>query len=184
MLAGGDRFGFWVNGPRLTRRGGGGDDKITRSQRSRAADDADVHIVKTAIETYEKIKKQVVVIGQDVDLLVLPTALTPDYMDILMLKEGKEGQASSAILFSELPRTTEAAHQHCRRTLHQEQTVCEPIQLGMEVVNKSLTPMYTTKGPAPAKIVSLITCGCNKGCGEKCKCVRTNLRCTTLCKNC
>ncbi|GBN85092.1 hypothetical protein AVEN_149209-1, partial [Araneus ventricosus] len=51
-------------------------------------DDADVHIVKTAIETYEKIKKQVVVIGQDVDL-VLPTALTPDYMDILMSKEGK-----------------------------------------------------------------------------------------------
>ncbi|GBM14449.1 hypothetical protein AVEN_246607-1 [Araneus ventricosus] len=51
------------------------------------ADDADVHIMKTALETYEKIKKQVV-IGQDVDLLVLPTALTPDYMDILMLKEG------------------------------------------------------------------------------------------------
>ncbi|GBM06937.1 hypothetical protein AVEN_239648-1 [Araneus ventricosus] len=43
--------------------------------------------MKTAIETYEKIKKQVV--GLDVDLLVLPTALTPDYMDILMLKEGK-----------------------------------------------------------------------------------------------
>ncbi|GBO42625.1 hypothetical protein AVEN_248454-1, partial [Araneus ventricosus] len=52
-------------------------------------DDADVHIVKTAIETFEKIKKQIVVIGQAVDLLVLPTALTPDYMDILMLKEGK-----------------------------------------------------------------------------------------------
>ncbi|GBM26914.1 hypothetical protein AVEN_264761-1 [Araneus ventricosus] len=52
-------------------------------------DDADVHIVKTAIETYEEIKKQVVVIGQDVDLLVLPTALTPDYIDILMLKKGK-----------------------------------------------------------------------------------------------
>ncbi|GBM15512.1 hypothetical protein AVEN_189790-1 [Araneus ventricosus] len=45
-------------------------------------------LTKTAIETYEKIKKQVV-IGQDVDLIVLPAALTPDYMDILMLKEGK-----------------------------------------------------------------------------------------------
>ncbi|GBL75114.1 hypothetical protein AVEN_194373-1 [Araneus ventricosus] len=55
-----------------------------------ATDDANVHIVKTAIETYEKIKKQVVVIGQDVDLLVLLNALTPDYMDILMLKEGKD----------------------------------------------------------------------------------------------
>ncbi|GBO20645.1 hypothetical protein AVEN_152499-1 [Araneus ventricosus] len=56
-------------------------------QETFATDDADVHIVKTAIETYEKIKKQVV-IGQDVDLLVLLNALTPAYMDILMLKEG------------------------------------------------------------------------------------------------
>ncbi|GBN23188.1 hypothetical protein AVEN_245160-1 [Araneus ventricosus] len=63
-------------------------------------------------------------------------------------------------------------------------TVFEPIQLGMEVVNKSLTPMYITKGPAPAKIVCPITCGSNKGCGKKCKCVRNNLRCTTLWKNC
>ncbi|GBN25154.1 hypothetical protein AVEN_65063-1 [Araneus ventricosus] len=54
-----------------------------------ATDDADVHIVKTTIETYEKIKKQVVAIGQDVDILVLLTALTPVYIDILMLKEGK-----------------------------------------------------------------------------------------------
>ncbi|GBM36825.1 hypothetical protein AVEN_82819-1 [Araneus ventricosus] len=53
-----------------------------------ATDDADVHIVKTTIETYEKIKKQVV-IGQDVDILVLLIALTPVYIDILMLKEGK-----------------------------------------------------------------------------------------------
>ncbi|GBM71819.1 hypothetical protein AVEN_260552-1 [Araneus ventricosus] len=55
-----------------------------------ATDDADVHFVKTATETYEKIKKQVVVIGQDVDLFVLLNALTPDHMDILMLKEGKD----------------------------------------------------------------------------------------------
>ncbi|GBL80440.1 hypothetical protein AVEN_208450-1, partial [Araneus ventricosus] len=40
-------------------------------------------------ETYEKIKKQVYVIGQDVDILVLLTALTPDCIDILLLKEGK-----------------------------------------------------------------------------------------------
>ncbi|GBN72030.1 hypothetical protein AVEN_184033-1 [Araneus ventricosus] len=32
------------------------------------------------------------------------------------------GQESSAILFSKLPPTTEAAHQNCRRTFHQEQT--------------------------------------------------------------
>ncbi|GBM26648.1 hypothetical protein AVEN_15454-1 [Araneus ventricosus] len=43
--------------------------------------------MKTAIETCEKIKKEVVAIGQDVYLLDLLTGLTPDYMDILMLKE-------------------------------------------------------------------------------------------------
>ncbi|GBN30715.1 hypothetical protein AVEN_162451-1 [Araneus ventricosus] len=32
------------------------------------------------------------------------------------------GQASSAILLPKLPPTTEAAHQHCRRTFHQVQT--------------------------------------------------------------
>ncbi|GBN11599.1 hypothetical protein AVEN_23578-1 [Araneus ventricosus] len=68
-------------------------------QETFATDDADVHIEKTAIETYEKTKKQVVVIGQDVDLLVLPTALTPDYMDILMLKEGKGVDAQPWVIF-------------------------------------------------------------------------------------
>ncbi|GBL82901.1 hypothetical protein AVEN_106414-1 [Araneus ventricosus] len=62
---------------------------VCPKQETFARDDADLHIVKTAIETYEKIKKQVVVIGQDVDFIVLPAALTPDYMDILMLKKGK-----------------------------------------------------------------------------------------------
>ncbi|GBN02724.1 hypothetical protein AVEN_206632-1 [Araneus ventricosus] len=32
------------------------------------------------------------------------------------------GQASSAIILSKLPPTTEAAHQHCCRTFHQVQT--------------------------------------------------------------
>ncbi|GBL87546.1 hypothetical protein AVEN_165158-1 [Araneus ventricosus] len=43
----------------------------------------------TGIEIYENIKKQVYVIGQNVDILALLTALIPDYIDILMLKEGK-----------------------------------------------------------------------------------------------
>ncbi|GBM76864.1 hypothetical protein AVEN_3918-1 [Araneus ventricosus] len=98
------------------------------------------------------------------------------------------GQASSAILLSKLPPTTEAAHQHCRRTFHRVQTwqgeCLNPSSWGWKLVNKSLTPIYTTKGPAQAKVVSLITCECNKVCEKKCKCVRANLRCTTLCKNC
>ncbi|GBL83415.1 hypothetical protein AVEN_110714-1 [Araneus ventricosus] len=247
---------FILNGGSLSHR------VVRPKQETFATDDADV---KTAIETYEKIKKQVVVIGQDVDLLVLPTALTRDYMDILMLKEGNDkikdrfysskdlgnsnlvaecknsiiflpaisgcdttsgfygkgelqavqlfnhskyfqdtlrslitlnqlilrlkdqheesclnkmrydcfnklvGEASSAILFSKLPPTIEAVHQrtsHIPPRANMARTVFEPIRLGMEVVNMSLIPIYTTKGPAPAKIVFLITCGCNKGCGK------------------
>ncbi|GBL81705.1 hypothetical protein AVEN_93482-1 [Araneus ventricosus] len=190
------------------------------------------------METYEKIKKQVVVVGQDVYLLVLLNDLTPDDMDILMLKEGKGkvkdrkgklqavqlfnrdkylqdipdifnnpkssytyieragekfiialynntkkeenslnrmrydcfnqlvGQASSAVLLSKLPSTTEAAHQYCRRTFHQVQIwqgeCLNPSSWGWKLVNKSLTPIYTTKGHGPAKVKSLITCGYNK----------------------
>ncbi|GBM14438.1 hypothetical protein AVEN_246599-1 [Araneus ventricosus] len=78
-----DNLYFILDGGSLIHR------VVWPKQETFATDDADVHIVKTAIETYEKIKKQVVVIGQDVDLLVLSADLTPDYMDILMLKEGK-----------------------------------------------------------------------------------------------
>ncbi|GBM15278.1 hypothetical protein AVEN_144061-1 [Araneus ventricosus] len=86
-------------------------------------------------------------------------------------------QASSAIFLSKLTPTTEAAHQYCRRTFHQVQT-CQgecfnPSSWGWKLVNKSLTLIYTIKGP---KIVSLITYGCNKGCGKN---ARANLRCNT-----
>ncbi|GBL98227.1 hypothetical protein AVEN_174040-1 [Araneus ventricosus] len=83
------------------------------------------------------------------------------------------GHASSTILLSNLPPTTEAAHQHCCTTFHQVQTWQEeclnPSNWGWKLVNKSLTPIYTIKGPRPAKIVSLITCGCNEGCGKNAK---------------
>ncbi|GBM10031.1 hypothetical protein AVEN_24013-1 [Araneus ventricosus] len=76
------------------------------------------------------------------------------------------GQASSAIHLSKLPPNTVAAHQHCRRTFHQVQTwkgeCFNPLSWGRKLVNKSLTPIYIIKGLKPAKIVSLITCGCNK----------------------
>ena len=262
-----------------------------------ATDDADVHIVRTAIDIHEKNKKQDVVVGQDVDLLVLLIALTPDAMDIRMLKKGNSivkdkfystkdlqnsdlvtdckksilfihafsgcdttsafygkgklqalqliksntdlqdipdvfnnpyskyddieragerfikalysntkneesnlnamryicfnklvSQASAAVVLSKLPPTIEAARQHSRRTFYQVQTwrgnSLKPSDWGWKLINKSLVPIYTTKGPAPEKIVSLIACGCNKGCGKRCKCAQTNLRCTTMCKNC
>ncbi|GBN63985.1 hypothetical protein AVEN_139056-1 [Araneus ventricosus] len=66
-----------------------------------------------------------------------------------------------------------AAHQYCRRTFHQVQTwqveCLNPSNWGWKLVNKSLTLIYTIKGPKPAKIESPITYGCNKGCGKSAK---------------
>ncbi|GBM44938.1 hypothetical protein AVEN_126360-1 [Araneus ventricosus] len=77
-----------------------------------ATDDADVHIVKTGIETYEKIKKQVYVIGQGVDIFVLLLAPTPVYIDILMLKEEKiQYKVRKHIVI-----TKHLSRIHCRRS--------------------------------------------------------------------
>lgn len=50
-------------------------------------DDADVLIIETAIE--ESYKNTTVVIGEDVDLLVILTARTPIDIEIFLLKPGK-----------------------------------------------------------------------------------------------
>ncbi|GBM23732.1 hypothetical protein AVEN_257640-1 [Araneus ventricosus] len=58
------------------------------------------------------------------------------------------GQASSAVLLTKLHPTTEAAHQHCRRTFHQVQTwqghCLNPSSWRWKLVSKSLKPIYTT----------------------------------------
>lgn len=53
-----------------------------------ANDDADMLIVNTAIEEAER-NENVVVVGQDIDLLVLLLGLTPLHKNIFMLKEGQ-----------------------------------------------------------------------------------------------
>lgn len=53
-----------------------------------AKDDADVDIVGKAINA-SQLYRQVVIVGQDVDLLTLLIALAPEDKDILMMKEGK-----------------------------------------------------------------------------------------------
>ncbi|GBO18273.1 hypothetical protein AVEN_109578-1 [Araneus ventricosus] len=98
------------------------------------------------------------------------------------------GQENYTILLSKLPPTTETAQQHCRRTFHQEQTwqgeCLNPSSWEWKLVNKSLAPIYTIKGPTSAKIVSVITCGCNKDSGKDAKV--SELTCVLLLsvKNC
>lgn len=56
---------------------------------SQAEDDADTLIVNEAISLPRGTKKQVVIVGEDIDLLVLMIALTPASSDVLLLKPGK-----------------------------------------------------------------------------------------------
>ena len=53
-----------------------------------AVDDADALIVQTAIDEADRYEL-VVVVGQDVNLLILITALTPEDKNVLMLKEAQ-----------------------------------------------------------------------------------------------
>ena len=65
-----------------------------------AKDDADVLIVRTAIEVNENFpSSQVVVIGQDADLLTLLVALTPRNYNITMKKEA-QGSVSERLYSS------------------------------------------------------------------------------------
>lgn len=259
-----------------------------------AIDDADVQIIRTAIKLSEK-NEQVLVVGQDVDLVVLLAALSPDDKDIIFLKEaignvkqrmyssrdlqsssiirnlkksilfihaisgcdtsgffgkGKQqhvqtfnrekdldsivdvfnnpkstpeeiekagetfvlelyklqssegslseqryacfnklvGQANSTVLLSKLPPTSAAARQHSRRTYLQVQIWHEqpikPHQWGWKKINNTLSPIYTTESPAPASIVSLITCNCKQGCVKRCSCIKAGMKCTTMCGTC
>ena len=60
----------------------------THTHTHTAVHDADVLIVQTAILEANQ-RESVVVVGQDVDLLTLITALTPQEKDVLMLKEAQ-----------------------------------------------------------------------------------------------
>ena len=54
-----------------------------------ATDDADLLIVQSAIKKINQYESVVVVVGQDVDLLVLLVAKTPEDKDVLFLKEAQ-----------------------------------------------------------------------------------------------
>nr|CAI5857222.1 unnamed protein product [Callosobruchus analis] len=45
-------------------------------------------------------------------------------------------------------------------------------------------PRNTTKDPAPAELLKLLSCACGTPCRAACGCRKAGLKCTVLCKHC
>lgn len=98
------------------------------------------------------------------------------------------GLTNNKVILSKLPPSSAAARQHSMRTFHQVQlwrgNALNSENWGWKKNDNILSPIYTTKSPAPQSILKLVSCSCKKGCGKRCGCVKARLRCSTMCKYC
>lgn len=87
-----------------------------------------------------------------------------------------------------LPPTAAATKQHSFRTYHQVQTWYgiekNPEERGWKKSKSGLTPVKTTKDPAPEKLLKFISCECKKGCVSACGCKKAGLKCSVICMYC
>lgn len=87
-----------------------------------------------------------------------------------------------------LPPTMEANKMHFFRVYYQVQVwrgnFLDPEKWGWKLQNNSLLPVFSLLPPAPEKLLHLITCSCVKGCGGRCTCKKSGLKCTNLCAGC
>lgn len=84
--------------------------------------------------------------------------------------------------------TKEAAREHSFRTYHQVQTWNDnqknPEEWGWQRTQLGLTPVTTTKDPAPEALLKFISCKCKTGCASKCGCRKAGLKCSIICSFC
>lgn len=89
---------------------------------------------------------------------------------------------------SNLPPTRSAAHQHLNRTYFQIQKWLgqdlNPLDWGWKLKNESLEPITTTSKPAPDELLDSIFCNCKNGCGPRCGCRKSGLKCSLACGHC
>nr|CAI5843459.1 unnamed protein product [Callosobruchus analis] len=83
-----------------------------------------------------------------------------------------------------LPPTEAAARQHSLRVYHQIQQwkgiMKQPESWGWRQGTMGLQPIPTTLEAAPAELLRIISCKCEKGCGTRCSCRRAGLTCTEI----
>ena len=59
-----------------------------------------------------------------------------------------------------------------------------PTQWGWQYQNGKLVPVFTDREVAPKQVLKMISCGCKKGCTNRCKCQKSGLKCSNMCKHC
>ncbi|GBN59866.1 hypothetical protein AVEN_204846-1, partial [Araneus ventricosus] len=141
-----------------------------------AVEDADLTIVNTAISVapqYDYVR----VVGEDIDLLVLLTALAYTLT-----------AAKTKFNLARLPPTTAAAELHAMRGYHQVHTWLgnekDPLKWGWMHTPSGLFPKKSEKDPAPESLLQCISCTCKKGCTNACGCREAGLHCSLLCQHC
>ena len=90
-----------------------------------------------------------------------------------------------------IPPTSAALLQHLKRAIFQchvwyqslnpSQNLPDPSNWGWVKDDSGWQPVWTTLPEATKVCLELIKCGCQKGCGIRCKCRNINLSCTYLC---
>lgn len=66
----------------------------------------------------------------------------------------------------------------------QEGTTLNPLEWGWELENGELSPVAMTQEAGPEEILNIVSCSCEKDCGNRCGCRRNGLDCTMACKHC
>jgi hypothetical protein len=92
-----------------------------------------------------------------------------------------------------IPPTYDALEQHMKRSLFQGGYVWGQVLVPQPVLpsptswgwrhteDGSYEPLWTTLPEASKSCLELVSCGCKKGCRNRCKCKNANLQCTGLC---
>ena len=136
-------------------------------------------------------KEEIIAAGEK--LLLLVYGQKGDVtLDKLRLTRFCEKVTSSMKVVSpeSLPPTSAAASFHSLRVYRQVQVWkgredLDPELWGWIVKGSRLLPVYTSKPPAPARLLKLFRCNCKKECkNARCTCLKNGLKCSTMCGEC
>jgi len=149
-----------------------------------------------ATRAFEHISLPVAIIPDDVAqtlerFVVLMYRRTSD--NFTVNQERKELFTSKNRSIEHIPPTSAALTQHVLRAAYQAghcwgQSLLEnpimptPDKWGWTFLNNEWQPLWTLLPEASMVCRELLTCGCTKHCSGACKCVKANLRCTSLCQ--
>ena len=81
------------------------------------------------------------------------------------------------------------AHLSILRAYHQVQewigNKLDPKQWGWKIYKGKLFPIYSSKAPAPEKLLKMVRCTCKTDCSRKnCTCFNYGIECSDVCKHC